>query len=333
EMGYPAWTLPVLYAATSQTQLFDSQAYEKPRRPNLRLQPLPGMIEGYAEHFVGRRREIQRLLPALRDGSKQAVLLTGIGGAGKSTLATRLARKLESDGFMPIAISSTEHNPLSSAQLLQTCGDAFLKKNLVAEVAVLNNPELSVPQRLRYVINTLNEHRFVLVLDNFEVNLDETTRRIINPEVAEFYSHLLSNLVGDSRALITCRYLPADARLPSTAHEEALGDFPEAQFIKLLLREPELEKRYYAGNLPQSLLRQLHELLGGTPRFLLQMREAIKAMTTTELWRELEQVRLPAESAPGTLQTLREEYCQKIFTARLFGYLSEDSQRALCRSA
>ncbi|MBP6824790.1 MAG: CHAT domain-containing protein, partial [Acidobacteria bacterium] len=275
DMGYPAWTLPVLYAATSQTQLFDPNRHEKARRPNLRLQPLPGMIEGYAEHFVGRRREIQRLLPALREGSKQVVLLTGIGGAGKSTLATRLARKLEGDGFTPIAISSTDTNPLTGAQMLQSCGDAFLKAGLNEAFATLNNPQIPMDARLRFVVGVLNEHRFVLVLDNFEVNLDETTRRAINPEVAEIYSHLLANLIGDSRAFITCRYLPADARLPKTAHEEALGDFPEAQFVKLLLREPELEKRYYAGDLPKKLLQQLHELLGGTPRFLLQMREAI----------------------------------------------------------
>lgn len=49
DMGYPVWTLPVLYAATSQTHLFDPQKYEKPRRPNLRLQPLPGIIEEYTE--------------------------------------------------------------------------------------------------------------------------------------------------------------------------------------------------------------------------------------------------------------------------------------------
>ena len=265
-------------------------------------------------------------------------MLTGIGGAGKSTLATRLARKLEGDGFTPIAISSTETSPLTSAQMLQSCGDAFLKAGLNEAFATLNNPQIPVDARLRFVVGVLNEHRFVLVLDNFEVNLDETTRRAINPEVAELYSHLLANLVGDSRAFITCRYLPAAAALPRTAHEEPLGDFPETQFVKLLLREPELEKRYYAGDLPKKLLQQLHELLGGTPRFLLQMREAIKSMTTADLWQELAKVKLPdaaslnAES-PGKLQQLREQYCQSIFTARLFGYLSEDSRRALCRAA
>jgi hypothetical protein len=43
------------------------------------------MKEGYAEHFVGRRREQQRLLPALRSGDLQVVIITSLGGSGKST--------------------------------------------------------------------------------------------------------------------------------------------------------------------------------------------------------------------------------------------------------
>ena len=127
ERGYPGWTLPVLYGATTQALLYDQQLPEvRPQSSGAVQQPLPGMKEGYAEHFVGRRREIQRLLPALREGALQVVLLTGMGGAGKSTLATRLARKLEAAGFRLIPVSSTAENPLSTARLLEACGDAFL---------------------------------------------------------------------------------------------------------------------------------------------------------------------------------------------------------------
>ena len=91
------------------------------------LDALPGMKEGYAEHFVGRRREQQRLLPALRSGDLQVVIITGLGGSGKSTLATRLARRLETSGFILIPVSSSKENPLNSARLLQAFGDAFRK--------------------------------------------------------------------------------------------------------------------------------------------------------------------------------------------------------------
>ena len=61
--GDPSWTLPVIYAATNQIQIFDpNKQPEVLTRQNMVLDALPGMKEGYAEHFVGRRREQQRLL-------------------------------------------------------------------------------------------------------------------------------------------------------------------------------------------------------------------------------------------------------------------------------
>lgn len=336
DRGYPGWTLPVLYSSTAQAMVFDpdpQRAPVPPPRNSVVQQPLEGMSEGYAEHFIGRRREIQRLLPALREGTLHTLLLTGFGGAGKSTLATRLARKLEAFGFTPIAVSSTKEVPLSVTRLLQACGDAFLKADLRKAYDTINEPSIAVDARLRFIVSTLNDHRFLLVLDNFEVNLDEPTRRIIDSEIAGFYSHLLSSLVGESRAIITCRYLPADAKLPTTAQEEALADFPESSFMKFMLREEVLERRYYAGELPRDLLIDLYRLLGGTPRFLAQMREALKTMTADELRAELRKVKLTTGAKQSVLQRERDKYCEAIFTARLYGYLSAESQRSLSRAA
>ena len=197
------------------------------------------MTAGYAEHFIGRRRALQRLLPALREGTLRTVLITGLGGAGKSTLATRLARILEDEGLRPIPVSSSAEKPLSTARLLQICGDIFLAAGQRDAYEILRDRALPEEDRLRYIVNVLSAGRYVLVLDNFETNLDETSRRILTPHLAEFYTQLLSDLVGDSRALITCRYQPADVpAFPAAVQEEALGDFPEGDFLKFLLRDP-----------------------------------------------------------------------------------------------
>jgi hypothetical protein len=350
ERGDPSWTLPVLYAATTQGLIFDPdprRPSQPPSRPTVVQQALPGMTEGHAEHFVGRRREQQRLLPPLRQGRFQTVLITGLGGAGKSTLATRLARKLEADGFTLIPVPSSRDNPLSAARLLGTCGKAFRQAarqhqargetqraaELKAAAGDLANPDLPVADRLRDVVATLNQGRFVLVLDNFEVNLDEATRRILDRELAGFYAHMLHHLSGGSRALITSRYLLADVpSLPFTAHEEPLADFPEGAFLKFLLRDPVVERRYRTGELPYDLLWQLHRLLGGTPRFLDQIRRVLKTITAKDLRRELAAIKLPAEE-PSILREARDHYCKEILIARLYGYLSLDSQRALSRVA
>ncbi|HEY6329375.1 MAG TPA: CHAT domain-containing protein, partial [Blastocatellia bacterium] len=75
----PSWTLPVLYIATTQSHAFDPDPARPPAKtpkPGVVQRPLPGMEGGFAESFVGRRREIQRLLPRLRDGDMQVLLLT-----------------------------------------------------------------------------------------------------------------------------------------------------------------------------------------------------------------------------------------------------------------
>jgi tetratricopeptide (TPR) repeat protein len=281
---------------------------------------------------------LQRLLPGLRAGEQQAVVLTGLGGVGKSTLATRLARKLEADGWTPLAVSSSAETPLSVAGVLETCGQAFLDAGQREVYATVRDATLPVADRLRAVVSGLNRGRFVLVLDNFESNLDEATRRILNAELAEFYRYLFGNLVGGSRLIVTCRYLPADmSPLPGTAAEWQLGEFGEAAFLKFLLREAAVERRYRAGELPHGLLRRLHQALGATPRFLAQIRTVLMTLSAAELEAELDRIVLPDEAeetaVPGRLQAARDAYCETIFTGRLYGRLSGEARRMLSRAA
>ena len=292
----PSWTLPVLYAATNQSMIFDpdtQRPVEEPSRPAIVQDALPGMKEGYAEHFVGRRREQQRLLPALRSGDLQIVIITGMGGSGKSALATRLARKLETYGFILIPVPSSKENPLNSARLLQAFGDAFREaarkhrsesatrkaNELEALVQDLKNPDLTVEDRLHDVVGALNRGQFLLLLDNFESNLDESDRHTLDVEVSGFYQYLLGTLTGGSRVIITTRYPPSDVpALPPKARREDLSDFAESSFLKILQRDPQVEQRIRSSELPMDLLRDLYCKFGGTPRFLLQIREAIKEM-------------------------------------------------------
>jgi hypothetical protein len=292
------------------------------------------MIEGYAEHFVGRRRELQRLLPSLREGRIQTVVITGMGGTGKSTLATRLARKLEAEHFTLVTVPSAEGKPLRASNLLQALGDAFVEAKDRAAHDVLVNPTFEVAERLCYAVMALNRGRFVLVLDNFEVNLDEASKLILDAEVARFYTHLLGHLAGGSRCVITSRFLPADVLpLPRTVQQEPLADFPEASFVKFLLSDPQLEQRYVRGELPHELLAEMQRLLGGTPRFLDQVRTFLHTVSKEELAAELRDLDLGGTLDAGELQALRERYLERIVTARLFGYLPLESQAALCRAA
>ena len=337
ERGDPSWALPVLYAATKQELVFDPDVQRPmvlPPRPTVVQQPLPGMTEGFAELFVGRRREIQRLLPRLQDGRLQIVLITGLADSGKSTLATRLARKLEADGFGIIPVPSTTSNPLSAARLLQICGEAFLGTNLRDAYAILRDASVPVIDRLHHIVATLNLNRFVLVLDNFEVNMDDETRHILDPAIADFYTHLLTDMAGGSRAIITCRYQPnVQHRLPVGVEELTLGELSEAAFFKFLLHSEIVEARYYRGELPHDTLAQIYHLLGGTPGFLLQIREMLNTISANDLQHSLRGLSLMTDMAPSVLRRLRDEYCERIVVSRLYGRLPLDLGRALSQAA
>ncbi len=332
--GTPNWTLPVLYASTKQELLMDLKAdADPPCYENTQQQPIPGMKSGYTEHFVGRRRDIQKLLPRLRDGSLQVVIMTGMGGTGKSTLATRLVWRLKTDGFIPIAVSAAEDNPHSASRILESCRLEFLKKGMREEHSLLNDPGILIADKLQLVVGYLNDGHFILVLDNFEVNMDESTRKILDPELSTFYQSLVDNLSGNSRVIITSRYLPSDTSLQSGVEEYPLGDFTEPQFIKFILRDEDVEKRYYSGQLSSALLKRLYELFGGTPRFMTQIRTVLKTISSCDLQAELDKVEISTEVKKSQLQEIRDKYCESIFTARLFGYLSPESQKALCCAA
>jgi tetratricopeptide (TPR) repeat protein len=334
----PSWTLPVLYTATTQADLFDPTRHEDPPKPSVAQDPLPGMTEGHAAYFIGRRREQQRLLPTLRSGDLNTVLLTGLGGVGKSTLATRLARRLQSDGFGPIAVPSPDDDSLTAGRLIDRCFEVFLAEEADGPYSQLRSEEIELRDKLRLLVRILNQNRFTLVLDNFEQNVDRASREILDDTLAWFLPYLVENLTGDGRCLVTSRYRPADLEdaLPPVATEVSLTDFPESAFFKYLLDDEVIKRRYRSGDLPRALLSRVYDLLGGTPRFLEQVREALREMPANALADALDDVDLPTESDADEnhLRELHDAYVQDLFVDQLYVAIKPpDARTALSRAA
>lgn len=265
----------------------------------------------------------------------RVAIITGLGGIGKSTLGTLLARRLEPDGFHPIAVSGAAGVPIGLARVLQVLGDSFLAVGLSKEHALLRNQKVPVEDRSRYVVSVLNQHRFFLVLDNLDASIDPVTGDLSEPLLKDFLVYLTRNAAGASRVLITTRFLPSSmAEFVHGMVEERLGDWSQAEFLKFVLGDPTVERRYSEGILGAELIQLLYRKLGGAPAFARQIREVLKTIDVVTLMKQLNSFGLPVEQAtPGTLQRLRDEYCKVIALERLYAGLSEQSRSALSRSA
>ena len=108
------------YAGEDEVHLVDrSRQHEAPVRPVVRHEMLGDNICGLAEGFVGRRRLLQRTGPALTNGEKLILVLAGISGSGRSTLAAHLAAVFKQDGFQVVAVQARRYDAsLFSLRLL-----------------------------------------------------------------------------------------------------------------------------------------------------------------------------------------------------------------------
>jgi tetratricopeptide (TPR) repeat protein len=265
--------MPILYSTADQANIFDFQKRSAAAKVGRKQLPLAGFSQGYAKSFADRRDDLQRLSQALREGACRAVVLTGPEGAGKTTLATRLAEELLSEGRSPIKVYCSENNPPSAARLLEA-GIAALAREGRSEVRMLRDSRIPLKERLQLLTEAIDKGRHLLILD--QLKLDEKTAKIEDRELAEIYLQLLRLDAG--RAIITSRGLPADAlTLPAQAWEWAVRGLPEPAFVKTLLEDDGLAEGYRRGEIGYEELRDLYESRAGLPAGLPWMAKALRS--------------------------------------------------------
>lgn len=107
ERSWGQWCLPLLYSRDPAQPLIDWQFQPVPPRPpskpyhEIAGMPLPAA-------FIGRRRELRELGQLVSGDRPVQCLLTGAGGQGKTSLAGRLAQRLENRGWRVRAYTAAE---------------------------------------------------------------------------------------------------------------------------------------------------------------------------------------------------------------------------------
>jgi tetratricopeptide (TPR) repeat protein len=268
------WSVVTVLAAAPAVAVYDPAAPPQ-TIPAPATRQLPGLLVRPAGGFVGRRREQHQLPVELVTGSTHAgIVLHGIGGVGKSTLAAELAThararqpalrvkvlsgQLNVDGLLSGIAGVLRQHLLATGQ--HTAGPAVQ----VVDVA----GRLDVPWGDRWAL--LYEHALpqvpvLLVLDNFEDNLTaaaDGSWQVAEPAVGGLLAAVASG-PGRVRMLVTSRY---PFTLPAGAEERLrwcqLGPLSYAETLKLVWQLPNLDR------LDDDQLHRVWRLVGGHPRTL-----------------------------------------------------------------
>ncbi|HAX79631.1 MAG TPA: NB-ARC domain-containing protein [Cyanobacteria bacterium UBA11372] len=164
------------------------------------------------ESFVGRRRQLQQCLKALTQSPDEVgVLIHGMGGLGKSSLAARLCDRLAN--FQRVVWVGR----IDEASLVSRLAD---KLDIKEWREALLNPDEELKYRLRRLFQQQkaplgngdwgDRLPFLLVLDDFEVNLESRNDSyVLQPEAAMVLAALvwaIREVYAADRLIITCRY-------------------------------------------------------------------------------------------------------------------------------
>lgn len=266
------WATPVLMQAGPALALFrpvDGEE-EVPARPE--PVPDPAMVVRRVGQFVGRRAELRVLLGALR-GSGAGVVVHGIGGVGKSTLAAQLVEQLAPDGGLVVAVSGA--TSLTVDLVLETLRVRLLAFAVAAGLgdrdplrqlaAVLMDASLSWRDRMELIRQVLLPRLSVLLLvDNAEdlLTLGSGDRQLADEDLSAFLAAWIqaaprAKLVATSRYPFT---LPHGAQRRLRWHH--LGPLSLAETRKLIWRLHALDGLAIADQ------ERAYAVVGGHPRTL-----------------------------------------------------------------
>lgn len=216
--------------------------------------------------FVGRRRVVQRCLRVLRaepgeEAHAEGVLLHGMGGLGKTSVAARLCERMRDHARVVVVGALTEDRLVRAFSLkLQESG-------LDAAVATLQQPDVPLGDRLRL---SLASSRSLFVFDDFEKSLEDPTSAGSAREVLAALLDAVREAGSASRVIVTSRYtvsLPGPARL----WEEGLETMRGAELMK---KAGQL--RGFARTRPEVARRAL-QVGAGNPRLLDRLDAALAA--------------------------------------------------------
>jgi len=311
------WHLLRLYVAGSLPGALVKQG----RRPPLRRSVVPQQFvdpEGEKlrvatrESFVGRRRQLQNCLRVLKsDFDRVGVLIHGMGGLGKSTIAARLCDRLSQHEKI------VWWRQIDERDLVEKLGDRLDNQE---QRRALKDSSEALKYRLRKMLAQLNDfgaQPLLLVLDDFEWNLEPREGRyVLKAGVADILSDLVW-AIGETgcnhRLIITCRY-KFQSELLNAFYAQGLEGFYKSDLQKKLRHLEYFSSARTDNDLKERAL----QLADGNPRLL-------EFLDNKILGKE------DAASRLSKLKASSEQWQEKIVWPELYKQVDANLERVLSR--
>ena len=265
---------PVLLAAGGDGALTDRAAPEEPLKTA--TAPPGGKLARDLPMgaLIGRRAQMRTAMGVLRRtdraveqfGATGGVILTGVGGIGKTAVAGRVLARLRDGGWL-VAVHEGRWNPtaliFATAQALHDglpgMTDPGKAEVLRAVLARLTDPSTDDGPKLAAVAFVLRTQQLLVAFDDFEQNLSPGGETFLDPAIGDMLT-ALADAAQTGALLLTCRYpLPGPdrflARIP-------IPPLSQAELRRLFLRLPKLR------DLDIEDRRLLTRTIGGHPRLI-----------------------------------------------------------------
>ncbi len=245
------WATPTLYMNAPDGVLFSlGEARSLPERHDV--------VELYtAPHFVGRREEMWTLKKAL-SSDKRIVLIEGFAAIGKSVLMNRVIQDVRPDFKGVFAVHCDEGYTID---LLFGRLNTFF---LAFDEGALN-VQLPSQEKIPLLLNVLQAHKYLIVLDNFESLLENGVKEDFEALLVSFLSQ-----PHQSKIVVTTRrsFAIAGGRLSGSMEHIGLGGLRPRHSVWLMERLGMRVSREDMG--------RIHEKTGGHPYAIEFVKELLR---------------------------------------------------------
>jgi tetratricopeptide (TPR) repeat protein len=266
------WGVPALYVRAPGLRLIDPNRVRAIHESPVQPRDLGGLT--LPRNFVGRRKELRDLRRALR--THTPIYVRGIGGVGKTTLTAKLLQRpgTEIDGVCVIRCHELSQ-PVDALNKIASFWQAQGKANHAEAAALLLASNLDPADRARQALQMLSAPRYVIVFDNLESWLDQTTDdgqpttvgrplSVVDPVMREVLRGFLSAYDVRTTLIFTGRYRWAgfEALPPGNRLDIHLPGLTMRQAILLMNALPRLKLAPLSDKLAA------FERVGGHPKTL-----------------------------------------------------------------